>query len=618
MKMKVGTKILAGYIVVLLLLGVVTYLGVGGLGKQQEDYGKVVNINLPTKCVVWQMQSKEVELRGTVRAFMLYKDEKWETSFEKVDEDFRKEVQELRGLVQTDASKEYVNKLETAHDGYVQEAKKIITAVKANNQADVQKYSASALEYAAKYDKDAGEFIAFVDKVVGEWVATAETNAQSTKQTAMVASIIAIVLGIAIGVFLAKKISTPIVALTEVAQVIAKGDLTSQIPKVTSGDELEDLAGAFNTMTANLRNLIGGISASAQNVAATSEELSSNAEEVSSATQQVAKAVDGLAKSGTEQTKNVNESAVLVNELILAIGQIASGANEQAHNMSQGARMMDEMSKGIEEVASSSQKVAEATRQTAEAAGKGGDAVEKTIAGMDRIRSTVFDSAAKIKELGISSEQIGEIVQVIDDIAEQTNLLALNAAIEAARAGEHGKGFAVVADEVRKLAERSGGSTKEIAKLVQTIQKGTSEAVQSMEVGIKEVEVGTGLADNAGVALRDILKMVAEANEQVQSISAAAEQLSASSVEVVKVVNNMAAITEENTAATEEMAAGSNQVNLSINNIASLSQDSAATTEEVSASTEEVNASAEEIAAAAQSLSKMAVSLQDMVATFRV
>lgn len=618
MRLKLGTKILAGYMAILVLLGVVTYFGLGGLIGQEGIYRKIIEVNLPTKVMVWEMQAKEVELRGTVRAFMLYKDEKWVEDFNRLDREFTAATEQLRGMVQTDASRKYIADLERNHRGYVEYAVKIIDAVRANRPDEVKANATKALVYAGDYDQKALGFTEFVDKTVDQWVAEAKEQSQRTIIISAGVASVAIVLGIVIGIVLAGKISRPVVALTGVAQEIAKGDLTQEVPVVNSGDELEALAGAFRTMALSLRNLISRISASAQNVAAASEELSGTSEGVSAATQQAARAVEELARGNTDQTRSVNESAGLVSGLIEAINQIAAGANEQAHNMNRTAEMMDQMSRGINDVAAGSQKVAEVARQTAEAAEKGGLAVEKAITGMGRIRETVFDSAGKIRELGNNSEQIGEIIEVIDEIADQTNLLALNAAIEAARAGEHGKGFAVVAEEVRKLAERAGRATKEIAKLVGTIQKGTAVAVDAMEAGIREVEAGKALTDDAGVALKEILQMVAIANDRAQDISAAAEELSAGSIEVVKAVNNMAAITEENTAATEQMAASSNQVNASIRNIAAVAEESAAAAEEVSASTEEMNASAEEIAASAQALAGMAQELQQMVSVFRV
>jgi len=211
-------------------------------------------------------------------------------------------------------------------------------------------------------------------------------------------------------------------------------------------------------------------------------------------------------------------------------------------------------------VSENTQTLNETAEKTREAARKGEGAVEQTVKGMDSIKIKVFETAKKIRDLGEHSQQIGEIVQVIDDIAEQTNLLALNAAIEAARAGEHGKGFAVVADEVRKLAERSGKATKEIAELIGNIQKVTGEAVAEMEAGTSEVEQGAGLAVDAGNALKEILQNVEDTYRQIQNISAASEQISASSHEVVSTVNNVSSVTEQNTAATEEMSASADRL----------------------------------------------------------
>jgi methyl-accepting chemotaxis protein len=209
---------------------------------------------------------------------------------------------------------------------------------------------------------------------------------------------------------------------------------------------------------------------------------------------------------------------------------------------------------------------------------------------MRRIKDTIEPAAAKVKELGERSAEIGSIVEVIDDIAEQTNLLALNAAIEAARAGEHGKGFAVVADEVRRLAERSSKATKEISQLITAVQNGTAEAVAAMNEGTQEVEEGSKLALDAGKSLADILTAVEATNNQVQMISSAAQQMTASSTAVVKSTDNISSISEENAAAAEE----------------------------VSASTEEMSVQVEDMAASAESLTKMAENLKVLVGRFNL
>jgi methyl-accepting chemotaxis protein len=237
---------------------------------------------------------------------------------------------------------------------------------------------------------------------------------------------------------------------------------------------------------------------------------------------------------------------------------------------------------------------------------------------MQNIKQRVGVSAEKVQEMGARSDQIGDIVVAIEDIASQTNLLALNAAIEAARAGEAGKGFAVVADEVRKLAERASSATKEIGGLIKAIQKTVSEAVTAMDEGAKEVERGVVIANEAGSALNEILTAAEAVNQQAEQAAAAAEQMSASANELVSAVDSVSAVVEENTAATEQMSAGSSEVTQAIENIASVSEENSAAVEEVSASAEEMSAQVEEVSASAQTLAELAKSLNEVVYQYKL
>ena len=253
----------------------------------------------------------------------------------------------------------------------------------------------------------------------------------------------------------------------------------------------------------------------------------------------------------------------------------------------------------------------------ADRAEHGGQAVRETTAAMTEIQVVVGQAASKVRELGVLGQKIGAVVETIDDIAEQTNLLALNAAIEAARAGEHGKGFAVVADEVRKLAERSGRETKQIAELIAQVQTGTQEAVAAMDSGAAKVELGSEKAAQAGQALEEILKAVQDTVRQVGEIASSSQQMASGARSVTDAMQSISAVVEESSAATEQMAAQASAVTGSIQSIAAVSEEQSAATEEVSASTEQMSAQVEQMSAQAQELANTAEQLKQLVAASR-
>ncbi|MFA3783824.1 methyl-accepting chemotaxis protein [Melioribacteraceae bacterium 4301-Me] len=266
----------------------------------------------------------------------------------------------------------------------------------------------------------------------------------------------------------------------------------------------------------------------------------------------------------------VQATATASNQISSSTEELAAGAQEQSAQSNEIAAAINQMTATITQTTKHASNAAENSKVSLELATEGNKSVQETVEGMKEIANVVNRTGTTIKELGKSSDQIGEIVQVIDDIADQTNLLALNAAIEAARAGEQGRGFAVVADEVRKLAERTTKATKEIAEMIKKIQKDTNEAVISMEDGVKEVERGKELAVRAGDSLQKIIISVQQVNDIITQVAAASEEQSATAEQISHNIESINNVTQESASGTQQIARAAEDLNRLTDNLQNL------------------------------------------------
>jgi methyl-accepting chemotaxis protein len=403
---------------------------------------------------------------------------------------------------------------------------------------------------------------------------------------------------------------------------IAEGDLGSVDADLAGvaqrRDELGNMARTLRTTVEGLRRLIAEVQAASAHMASTAEALSHGSDESAASMQQVARAIEAVAASADELSRGAGGAETTTTELKAALAQVAQGAQDQSRHVQSTVDVINQLAGDMEELVLAVRQIQNTTEANGASAREGRSLAVTTTTGMEQIRGSVAAATARLTRLSEASGQIGSITQAITEIADQTNLLALNAAIEAARAGEHGRGFAVVADEVRRLAERSATSAREIRDLVAGIQNGIAALSEAMAQSTRQVTDGADLVLRSGQAFADVVQAVEEAVAALQSVSGRVASSSAATFTSLDSISSVAAIIEENTAAAEEMTASAEQVQEVIRHAAIVASDNAAATEEVSASVEEVATVVEQVAESARTLRSVSGELKAVVSRFKL
>jgi len=388
------------------------------------------------------------------------------------------------------------------------------------------------------------------------------SNGNQVQIWTMILTIIVICISVLVAIVLMNSIHGPIRRLSERIQVVAEGDFSQADMKVTSNDEIGELTITFNRMVKELRALISQAYVTTTQVSASAEDLTASSEETAQGTESITYSIQEVAAASHKQLESVNETI---------------------HTMNTLATIQETLTLSSEELEASANVVAGVSKN-------GNNVVQHAIMQMTHIHDSVLEVAGVIDSLGSHSKEISQITKVITAIADQTNLLALNAAIEAARAGEHGKGFAVVADEVRKLAVQSKSSSNEIIDLIMKVQTGTNQAVNAMEKSTLEVENGSIAVNEAGKSFTQITDSITDIHKTIQSIYEYVQKMMETSKHVTANIEVLTEIAEVNSTSSHAVAA----------------------------SAEAQLATMEEIASSVQTVNEMAISLKEVLRKFKI
>lgn len=621
----IGGKLILNFLLISILLSAVSLFGFYNYQKQSKFLDEIATRDMGQLQLILELNALFQEKNNAARSYYEMKDKAIAKKIDLFQKLYQKTLAKAHDLMTKETNDvkrkkyiKYITVLTDVNEKYDQKLTEMVKAHQEGNELLSNQRFQETDSLSVQVSLAAGSWADEVDKEVSSQFSRAQQNSNMIMVISGLIILLSSVAAIGLGFFTGIRIATPVKRLTETAYLAAQGDLSKEIPQVKTKDEIRLLAESFSTLVSNLRMAIGRINFTLEELGGNATlldkrilVLSENKNRLQSVTRQVA-------HNFHTQTSLVGKAVEAIEGVDQAIEQIASGASEQSRQIDDAAAFVNDVSQSMSHMNGKINAVHTGAKEAFAIAQEGEKAVKVTVQGMVRIKDTVLNTATNVQELGNHSKKIGDIVEVIDNIASQTNLLALNAAIEAARAGEHGRGFAVVADEVRLLAEQSGSATKEISELVKTIQNGIQKIMVSIDEGTHIVKEEEELVITAGKTLDKITSTMKQTMQQVEEITETANKISISSKGMVTGITNISDIIHQSSSASQQIAAGSHEVVKVIKEIENLSHTEGTVIEQTNLAIYEMEDTVSELTESANKLGDMSAELKEIVSGFHI